>query len=97
MRERTSKRPRRAAAIAGVALAMAMALGAAGARAEDAEDENVPLDTKLWRQFMKDLGLQRDGQASIDYRERAPLVVPPSRDLPAPRSEGNRFSNTTTS
>jgi len=87
MRERTSKRPRRAAAIAAVALAMAMALGTAGARAEDADDENVPLDTKLWRQFMKDLGLQRDGQASIDYRERAPLVVPPSRDLPPPRSE----------
>jgi hypothetical protein len=87
MRERTTKRPRRAATIAAVALATAMALGAAGARAEDADDENVPLDTKLWRQFMKDLGLQRDGQASIDYRERAPLVVPPSRDLPAPRSE----------
>jgi hypothetical protein len=61
-------------------------LGAAGARAEDADDENVPLDTKLWRQFMKDLGLQRDGQA-IDYHERAPLVVPPSRDLPPPRSD----------
>jgi hypothetical protein len=88
MRERTTKRPRRAAAIAAVALAMAMTLGAAGARAEDAEDENVPLDTKLWRQFMKDLGLQRDGQAAgIDYRERAPLVVPPSRSLPPPRSD----------
>jgi len=87
MRERTAKRPRRAAAIAAVALATAIVLGAAGARAEDAEDENVPLDTKLWRQFMKDLGLQRDGQAAIDYHERAPLVVPPSRDLPPPRSE----------
>src|SRR5262249_58273075 len=59
--------------------------GAAGARAED-DEEDVPLDTKLLRQFMKDLGLQRDGQA-IDYHERAPLVVPPSRDLPPPRSE----------
>ena len=87
MRERTAKRPRRAVAIAAVALAMAMALGAAGARAEDADDEDVPLDTKLWRQFMKDLGLQRDGQAAIEYRERAPLVVPPSRDLPPPRAE----------
>jgi hypothetical protein len=85
MRERTAKRPRRAAAIAAVALATVIALGAAGARAEDNE-EDVPLDTKLLRQFMKDLGLQRDG-AAIDYRERAPLVVPPSRDLPPPRSE----------
>ena len=51
MRERTAKRPRRAAAIAAVALATVIALGAAGARAED-DDENVPLDTKLLRQFM---------------------------------------------
>jgi len=36
---------------------------------------------------MKDLGLRRDGQEGIDYRERAPLVVPPTRDLPPPRSE----------
>src|SRR6266513_1016757 len=85
MRDRTPKRPRRLAAAAAITLAMALALGAAGARAED-DDENVPLDTKLLRQFMKDLGLQRDGQA-IDYHERAPLVVPPSRDLPPPRSD----------
>jgi hypothetical protein len=84
MRERIARRPRRAAAIAAVALATVIALGAAGARAED--DDDVPLDTKLLRQFMKDLGLQRDNQP-IDYHERAPLVVPPSRDLPPPRSE----------
>ena len=86
MRDQTPKRPRRLAAAAAITLAMALALGAGGARAED-DDENVPLDTKLWRQFMKDIGLQRDGEAMIDYRERAPLVVPPSRDLPPPRSE----------
>jgi hypothetical protein len=85
MRERTAKRSRRAAAIAAVALATVIALGAAGARAAD-DEEDVPLDTKLLRQFMKDLGLQRDNQP-IDYHERAPLVVPPSRDLPPPRSE----------
>jgi hypothetical protein len=85
MRERTAKRPRRAAAMAAVALATVIALGAAGARAAD-DEEDVPLDTKLLRQFMKDLGLQRDNQP-IDYHERAPLVVPPSRDLPPPRSE----------
>jgi hypothetical protein len=85
MRERTAKRSRRAAAMAAVALATVIALGAAGARAAD-DEEDVPLDTKLLRQFMKDLGLQRDNQP-IDYHERAPLVVPPSRDLPPPRSE----------
>ena len=74
MRDQTPKRPRRLAAAAAITLAMALALGAGGARAED-DDENVPLDTKLWRQFMKDIGLQRDGEAMIDYRERAPLAA----------------------
>jgi hypothetical protein len=68
--------------------AMGLALGAvlltvsAPARAEDGDD-NVPLDTKLFRSFMESLGLQRDGPG-ISYEERAPLVIPPRRDLPPP-------------
>jgi len=90
MRSRNPKRLRRAAAAAAVALAVAMAWSAGSARAEDAnDDENVPLDTKLFRQFMKDLGLSRNGDALIEYRERAPLVVPPSRELPPPRDEAD--------
>ena len=82
---------RRAGALAGVlALTLAISVGAGTARAEDEED--LPLDTKLFRQLMKDLGLLRDGE-SIEYRERAPLVVPPSRDLPPPRSENATTSN----
>jgi hypothetical protein len=86
MRDRTPKRPRRLAAAAAVMLAIAVALSAGNARAED-DEENVPLDTKLLRQFMKDLGLKRDGEPGIEFRERAPLVVPPSRNLPPPRTE----------
>jgi hypothetical protein len=87
MRSRYPKRLRRAAAAA-VALALVLAWSTGSARAAEDDDENIPLDSKLWRQFMKDLGLRRDGdQAGIDYRERAPLVVPPSRDLPPPRDE----------
>jgi hypothetical protein len=92
MRSRNPKRLRRVAAAAAVALAVALAWSAGSARAEDAEEE-VPLDTKLFRQFMKDLGLQRDG-SPIDYRERAPLVVPPSRDLPPPRDEADVVAKT---
>ena len=95
MRDRHPKRLRRAAAAAALALAMALAWGAGSARAEDPDDEDIPLDSKLWRQFMKDLGLRRDGDAMIDYRERAPLVVPPSRDLPRPRDEGEVAAKTT--
>ena len=88
MRSRNPKRLRRAAAGAAVELALALAWSAGSARAEDAnDDENVPLDTKLFRQFMKDLGLSRSGDGMIEYRERAPLVVPPSRNLPPPRGE----------
>jgi hypothetical protein len=95
MRNRHPKRLRRAAAAAAVALALALAWSAGSARAEDADDdENVPLDSKIFRQFMKDLGLKREGDAMIDYRERAPLVVPPSRDLPPPRDEAEVAAKT---
>ena len=93
MRDRHPKRLRRATAAA-VALAMTLAWGAGSARAQDDDEENIPLDSKLWRQFMKDLGLRRDGDAMIDYRERAPLVVPPSRDLPPPRDEAEVAAKT---
>jgi hypothetical protein len=73
-----------------LALAMALGLSVAGwstpTFAED--DEDVPLDTKILRQFLKDWGLRRDGsEVGIEYRERAPLVVPPSRNLPKPQDE----------
>jgi hypothetical protein len=93
MSERGSKGQRRIAATAAVALAAVLALGTSGAFAQNAQDEEeVPLDTKLFRQLMKDLGMRRDGE-SIDYRERAPLVVPPSRDLPPPQSEAPVTAN----
>ena len=97
MRSRNPKRLRRAAAGAAVALALALAWSAGSARAEDAnDDENVPLDTKLFRQFMKDLGLSRSGDGMIEYRERAPLVVPPTRELPPPRDEAEVAAKTPT-
>jgi hypothetical protein len=48
-----------------------------------AEDDEVPIDQKLIRGLMEGLGLKRDGEA-INYQERAPLVIPPGRDLPPP-------------
>jgi hypothetical protein len=64
------------------------ALFAAGtpARAADGE-ETVPLDTRILRGLMEQLGLQRDGNG-INYEERAPLVIPPGRDLPPPERSG---------
>jgi hypothetical protein len=103
MRNQDSKTPRCGAAagtlvvtrslIRSLALALILALASSAGSAFAAEDdEDVPLDTKLFRQFMKDLGLTRDGEG-IEYRERAPLVVPPSRNLPPPRNEAAVTSN----
>jgi hypothetical protein len=88
MRNRDPNR-QRAAAFAGIlAVALAMAAGAGSAFAEDAGDDDVPLDTKLYRRFMKEMGFRSGSEVGIEYRERAPLVVPPSRDLPPPQREG---------
>jgi hypothetical protein len=74
-------------------LALAVGFSAGSAFAED-DEENVPLDTKILRQFLKDWGLRRGGEdVGIEYRERAPLVVPPNRNLPPPQSETSVTSN----
>jgi hypothetical protein len=72
------------AALAGV-VAITMALAAGPAFAADDDDDDT-WDTKVFRNFLLGLGLQRDGGAGIDYHERSPLVVPPSRELPPPQS-----------
>ena len=76
----------RVAAFAGVLAVLAIAAGAGGAFAQSANDDDVPLDTKLFRGFMKQLGFA-NGDVGVEYRERAPLVVPPSRNLPPPQNE----------
>jgi hypothetical protein len=74
------------------ALALTLAAGATGAFAQNAQDDDEWLDTKIFRGFLKELGLQGD-ENPIEYRERAPLVVPPSRTLPPPRSESAAAKN----
>jgi hypothetical protein len=94
-----TRRPTRLAAISyrataagsflGLALAAALVAAPATARAED---DNVPADTKLLRSILEGIGLQRDG-ASINYQERAPLVIPPSRTLPPPEKSDAVIAN----
>jgi len=74
------------ALLAACAAAVIVAGSASYARAED-DGEDVPYDTKILRGIMSGIGLQRDGEGSgIDYRERSPLVVPPSMNLPPPET-----------
>ena len=94
MRKQFPTRQHRTAAAWAGALSLALTLSwGTGAWAQSAEDEDVPADTRILRQFLKDLGLRRDGEPGIEYRERAPLVVPPSRALPQPRSEAAVTNN----
>jgi len=59
------------------------------ARAEDDQEDSIwNLDTRIYKGFMQSLGLKTNNDQTIDYRERSPLVVPPSRDLPPPEATG---------
>jgi hypothetical protein len=78
----------------GLVLLTAFAQGTA--RAADDEDPNSiwNLDQRILNGFATGLGLKKGGDPSIDYRERAPLVIPPSRDLPPPQAAApNRAAN----
>src|SRR4029450_3148897 len=80
-----------ASAVFGLTLGVAALLVPAPVRAADDEDS---IDKKVMRGIMEGLGLKRDGEAMINYRERSPLVIPPSRELPAPeRSDAVTANN----
>ena len=91
----TTRRPTRltatySAAAMGLTLGLALTLAVA-APARAAEDD-VPLDSKIFRSILEGIGLRKDGEA-INYQERAPLVIPPSRTLPPPERSGDVIAN----
>jgi hypothetical protein len=68
--------------------ALLIILGGVGhALAQSDEDDELP-DTKFFKSMLRGFGL-RNGQenAGINYQERPPLVVPPTRDLPPPQAD----------
>jgi hypothetical protein len=73
-------------------LGMAVVMGCAGTFAHAADDDDDELlDTKIFKGILKGLGLRKD-EAGIDYRERSPLVLPPSNQLnvlPSPEDVAN--------
>jgi hypothetical protein len=62
-------------------------------RPAQALDDEVTADQKFMRGIMEGLGLQRDGEEMINYRERSPLVIPPSRALPLPERSDAAIAN----
>jgi hypothetical protein len=71
--------------VAAVSLGLVVGLNVtvAGAQTAGSDSDGV------WNRMMRSVGLRSapDPNAEINYIERPPLVVPPSRDLPAPADQ----------
>ena len=80
-------------ASAAFGLALSVAAVAIPGPARAADDDDVPIDQKVYRSLMDGLGFKRDGDATITYQERGPLVLPPSRNLPPPETSGAVTAN----
>jgi hypothetical protein len=72
--------PRALAGAAVFSLAAAMTVSTASAQSYGSDNEGV------WSKFLKSVGVNSTAapNSDINYTERPPLVVPPSRDLPPP-------------
>jgi len=86
-----TKRTRRIAFAGALGLAVLAALIPAGAQAQDDDDDSKSgwnLDKKHLNDLMRNLGLRNGNESQIEYRERSPLVIPPSKNLPPPEQAG---------
>jgi hypothetical protein len=73
----------RAVAFALVGGVVMVACGVTGAAAQE---DDLTFDQKIMRNVLGAFGV-RTGSDEIEYRERSPLVVPPSANLPAPQTD----------
>jgi hypothetical protein len=70
-----------------VALGIGLVMSAGPVRAgDDDDDDDMTFEEKLIDNLMTGLGGKSMEKKGIEYRERSPLVVPPSLDLPPPAS-----------
>lgn len=68
-----------------LACACGMVLCLPAALTAHAEDDEDTFEQKVIKNILGGMGVDV-GRAGIDYRERSPLVIPPTRDLPPPES-----------
>jgi hypothetical protein len=82
MNEQSGTNLRRAlmACVCGALLALP-----AVASAQQAQDDDDTFEQKIIKNILGGMGVDV-GRAGIDYRERSPLVIPPTRDLPPPQA-----------
>jgi hypothetical protein len=84
------KHMRGSAHVGVVALTLVTVFAPASARAQDDENSIWNLDKRFFDAVAKGIGLVKGNDPSVDYRERSPLVVPPTRDLPPPQAAPQR-------
>ncbi|MGZ8331394.1 MAG: hypothetical protein ACXWVL_02445 [Rhodoplanes sp.] len=83
----SQRAPRRGIArVAMACLFAGLAVCGTGVGPALADDDDELPDVKVLRGIMSGLGLKRGDEAGIDYRERSPLVVPPTTNLPPPEN-----------
>lgn len=75
------------ACVCGVLLALPVA-----ASAQQADDDEDTFEQKIIKNILGGLGVDV-GRPGIEYRERSPLVIPPTRDLPPPQEAGTAARN----
>jgi hypothetical protein len=76
--------------VLGIVLGTLMIIaGSAGAAFAADDDDEGFYDQRLIRSFLRGLGLSNGREGRIEYKERPPLVVPPTRDLPPPETTGS--------
>jgi hypothetical protein len=67
-------------------------LGASLIPASAAGDDERPIDERMLGALLEGIGLERD-RPPINYQERPPLVIPPTKSLPAPEKGDLTASN----
>jgi len=90
-RENRNRKFSRAALCAAFGIVLVIAGGTAVFAGDD-DDDDLP-DTKFLKGLLRGIGLRNGQEAGIEYKERPPLVVPPSRDLPPPVAAGSLTVN----
>jgi hypothetical protein len=75
-----------------MACSMLVVLGSAASAQQANEEEEDTFEQRVIKNILGGMGVDV-GRAGIDYRERSPLVIPPSLDLPPPQAAGLATSN----
>ncbi len=70
----------------------ALLIAPAVAHAQQAQEDDDTLEQKIIKNILGGMGVDV-GRAGINYRERSPLVIPPTRDLPPPQAGGPQLRN----